>query len=145
MKINSFTVQLTLTAVKFTLTNNIIWNLSKLKFLTKAKTCNYDQLAKYQISKFIGKYYLEFMSNIKFLTKAKNYYFDQLAKYLRNLLVKLILQFSNNKTNGKPTENQQRISIVRYHVGVCLSELARPRSVRQISIFLSYLSSWVME
>ena len=47
------------------------------------------------------------MSNIKFLTKAKNYYFDQLAKYLRNLLVKLILQFSNNKTNGKPTENQQ--------------------------------------
>ena len=65
--------------------------------------------------KFIGKYYLEFLSKIKFLTKAKNYYFDQLAKYLRNLLVKLILQFSNNKTNGKPTENQQR-SIVRYHV-----------------------------
>jgi len=48
LKINSFTVQLILTAVKFTLTNNIIWNLSKIKFLTKAKTCYYDQLAKYQ-------------------------------------------------------------------------------------------------
>ena len=87
---------------------------SKIKFLTKAKTCYYDQLAKYhQKLKFIGKYYLEFLSKIKFLTKAKNYYFDQLAKYLRNLLVKLILQFSNNKTNGKPTENQQHSKISR--------------------------------
>jgi hypothetical protein len=65
---------------------DIIWNLeflSKNKFLTKAKTCYYDHLAKYyQKLKFIGKYYLEFLSKIKFLTKAKNYYFDQLAKYL---------------------------------------------------------------
>ena len=57
LKINSFTVQLTLTAVKFTLTNNIIWNLSKIKFLKKAKTCYYDQLAKYQISPKIEIYW----------------------------------------------------------------------------------------
>ena len=78
MKINSFTVQLILTAVKFTLTNNIIWNLSKIKFLTKAKTCYYDQLAKYQ-----------------------------------NIIWILFPQFSNNKTNGKPTENQQHSKISR--------------------------------
>ncbi len=62
--------------------------LSKIKFLTKAKTCYYDQLAKYyQKLKFIGKYYLEFLSKIKFLTKAKNYYFDKQAKYLPKIKI----------------------------------------------------------
>ncbi len=43
---------------------------------------NQQNIKYHQKLKFIGKYYLEFLSKIKFLTKAKNYYFDQLAKYL---------------------------------------------------------------